>query len=131
MQFGTTKCRRCGIEFRFPLDYGIVAYCSAHCRVNSIECAGAEFKGAIKSNYYSKNRRKAMARGDKIDPYVIYVAYDWICSLCDTPIDPNLKLPDPMAATLEHKIPLAKNGLHTWDNTFPAHASCNFLKAAS
>lgn len=130
MTFGTVKCRRCGVEFRFPKEYGKVLYCSAMCRVADVESAGAQYKGCYKSKYYSKTRRRAMAAGDKIDPYIVYTAHDWMCCLCKEPIDPELRLPDLGAATLEHLVPLADGGTHTWDNVAPSHADCNFKKAA-
>jgi 5-methylcytosine-specific restriction endonuclease McrA len=128
--FEQSACLQCQIEFRFPREFGRVDFCSAHCRIAlSPPKTGAELKG-IRSRQ-NKRRRKKYECGDKIDPYVVYVHYDWVCQLCKVDIDPELRLPDHMAATLDHVTPLSAGGTHTWDNVVPAHAICNFKKAHS
>jgi 5-methylcytosine-specific restriction endonuclease McrA len=98
------------------------------CRVISKEpTSGAEWKGT--NARQNKRRRRAYTEGDKIDPYVVYSHFDWICQLCHEDINPELRLPEKMAATLDHIIPLCQGGTHTWDNVQPAHAICNFIKA--
>lgn len=105
-------------------------FCSAHCRIAAVPPkTGAELKGTRVR--YNKRRRKYYLCGDKIDPYVVYVHYDWICQICKEDIDPEVKMPEPMAATIDHVKPLCKGGTHTWDNVVPAHAICNFKKAQS
>lgn len=132
MTYATVKCRHCGVEFRFPKEYGRVLYCSALCRINDTNCGGEQYKGVVKPRYYSKQRRKIMAAGDRIDPYVVYVAHNWTCCICGKGIDPELRLPSPWAATLEHIIPLSAKDSpgHVWSNCAPAHAFCNFSKGA-
>lgn len=83
----------------------------------------------IKSRYYSKKRRAIYAKGEDINHLEIFEAHDWICCICKTKINRHLRLPNLMAATLEHIIPLSKGGTHTRDNIAPAHARCNFKKA--
>lgn len=68
------------------------------------------------------------AQGDEIDHLTLFYLHGWICWLCRKPINPRLRSPHPMAATVEHLVPLCKGGTHTWDNTAPAHAECNFSK---
>lgn len=128
MTLVSTKCRRCGTSFRFPKEFGAVRFCSALCRVtyNHIS-AGPELKGCGKR--YSKKRKALMAQGDRIDPYMVYVHFDWMCHLCNTRINPELTSPDPMSATLDHVIPLSRGGRHVWDNVLPAHLFCNELKS--
>lgn len=81
--------------------------------------------------YYSPKRRAVYAQGDCIDHLTLFELHGWICYLCKTPINRRLRLPHYMAATVEHLIPLAKGGTHTWDNVVPAHAKCNFGKSDS
>lgn len=128
MNLVSTKCRRCGTSFRFPKEFGSVKFCSALCRVTYYHISdGPELKGCGKR--YSKRRRAIMALGDKIDPYVIYVHFNWTCYLCNRKINPELTSPDPMSATLDHVIPLSRGGGHTWDNLLPTHLICNELKS--
>jgi 5-methylcytosine-specific restriction endonuclease McrA len=85
-------------------------------------------KRPIKKNYYSPKRRAIYARGEKINHLEVFEEHNWICVVCDQKIDKHLRLPNLMAATLEHIVPLCKGGTHTRDNVGPAHARCNFLK---
>lgn len=71
------------------------------------------------------------AKGDTIDHLTLFNLHGWICCICKGPIDPHRRMPDPLAATVEHRTPLAQGGTHTWDNVGPAHARCNFAKADS
>lgn len=76
-----------------------------------------------------KSRVLALKTGDKIDKVVLFASYDWICYLCKEKIDKRLLCPDPMAASIDHVVPLSRGGTHTWDNVMPAHAICNFMKS--
>jgi len=78
--------------------------------------------------YYSPKRRAIYAQGDEIIALVVFEMHAWTCSICGNKIDRRLRLPNYMAATIEHVRPLAHGGTHTWDNVRPAHAKCNFQK---
>lgn len=88
-------------------------------------------KSRYKGRYYSPKRRAIYAQGDQIDHLTLFNLYNWICNICEEPINPKLRFPHRMAATVEHVTPLSKGGTHTWDNVRPAHATCNFQKGAS
>jgi 5-methylcytosine-specific restriction endonuclease McrA len=81
--------------------------------------------------YYSPKRRAVYATGDDIDHLILFELHGWMCWVCKHIISPHLRMPNNMAATVEHIIPLCKGGTHTWDNVAPAHAVCNFSKADS
>ena len=85
-------------------------------------------KSRYKGRYYSPKRRAVYAKGDQIDHLTLFEQYNWICNICEEPIDRRLRFPNRMAATVEHIIPLCKGGTHTWDNVRPAHALCNWNK---
>lgn len=78
--------------------------------------------------YYSPKRRAIYARGDEIDALTLFELFDWTCIICKEKIDKRRRCPDYRAATVEHIVPLAKGGTHTWDNVGPAHYECNMLK---
>ena len=84
-----------------------------------------------KGKYYSPKRRAVYAKGDDIDHLTLFNLHGWTCVICKNPIDPARRLPDVLAATVEHLVPLCQGGTHTWDNVGPAHAECNFSKADS
>lgn len=84
-----------------------------------------------RGKYYSPKRRALYAQGDQIDHLALFELHNWICNICEEPIDRSLRFPNVMAATVEHVIPLCRGGTHTWENTRPAHAKCNFEKGAA
>lgn len=53
---------------------------------------------------------------------------DWVCYLCEQPIDRQLIWPDPESATTDHVIPLSRGGEHDPDNVRITHARCNSAK---
>lgn len=52
------------------------------------------------------------------------------CHICGEPIDYTLKWPNPRSFVVDHLIPIAKGGPHTFENTAAAHAECNSKKRA-
>lgn len=70
-----------------------------------------------------------MLAGDDIDPVALFERDNWLCHLCEEPIQPHRRCPDPLAATIDHVVPLSLGGRHTWDNVKAAHAFCNFRKS--
>lgn len=88
----------------------------------------ARFRKTSRIKYYSPKRRAVYAKGDDINALVLFELYAWTCCVCRKPINKHLRLPNYMAATIEHIVPLAKGGTHTWDNVAPSHALCNFQK---
>lgn len=89
------------------------------------------YQKRYKGKYYSPKRRAVYAQGDVIDHLELFIKHNWVCNICQKDIDPSLRFPNPMAATVEHVIPLSLGGAHTFDNVRPAHAQCNFNKGAS
>lgn len=66
---------------------------------------------------YERNRKTILATQE-------------ICAICGKPVDKTLKPPDPMSATVDHIIPIAKGG-HPSDlsNLQLAHRCCNIRKS--
>lgn len=53
-----------------------------------------------------------------------------ICHICKNKVDMNLNTNDDMYGSIDHVIPLAKGGTHTWDNIKLSHRICNSIKGA-
>jgi len=72
--------------------------------------------GAHRANY-EKNKKRILATQN-------------VCGICGKPVDMSLKYGDPMAPTIDHIIPVAKNG-HPSDisNLQLAHWTCNRQKS--
>lgn len=76
----------------------------------------ADRKGAHRANY-ERNRKRILATQNT-------------CGICGHPVDFSLKTPHPMSATIDHIIPVAKNGHPSdIDNLQLAHWTCNRQKS--
>lgn len=82
----------------------------------------------------SKSRRRAVERGlmaERIDPMAVFARDGWRCYLCGVETPRSLRgSNDPSAPELDHVIPLARGGAHTWANVKCACRACNGRKGA-
>lgn len=72
-------------------------------------------------------RRARMHRVDyePLDRREVFERDEWVCGLCGEQIDPELKYPDRMSASLDHLIPVSEGGPHTMSNVQASHWICN------
>lgn len=62
----------------------------------------------------------------------IIFASQTTCAICGKPVNFSLRYPNPMCATVDHIIPIAKGGHPSdLDNMQLAHFRCNLLKGQS
>jgi len=76
-------------------------------------------------------RRRARQRGVPAD--TVYIAellqeQKFRCSLCQKRINPKIKYPDSMSASIDHVIPLSQGGTGERSNLRAAHMGCNSAK---
>lgn len=69
--------------------------------------------------------RKYGGAYEVVRPRKIFERDEWVCQLCKKPIDPNAKVPQPLAATLDHIVPMSEGGDHVAENCRAAHFICN------
>lgn len=117
-------CARCGSKYAPAKTGGRVSeYCSGECRALAEKA----------SRRAAKSKRRAVIRGatvERVDPFVVFERDRWKCGLCgcDTPIGKRGSYDD-NAPELDHIIPLAKGGDHSYRNTQCACRRCNGLKS--
>lgn len=79
-----------------------------------------------------KHRQRARHYGvdyEPVNPAKVYLRDGWQCGICHKRVNPKLKYPNPMSASLDHVIPMALGGPHTYLNTQLAHLICNSMKS--
>lgn len=75
--------------------------------------------------------RRAKLRGlfvNGVDKDVLLDRDGWTCHICKGEIPKGLDWRHPLFPHIEHIVPLSKGGEHSYENTAPAHASCNLQK---
>jgi 5-methylcytosine-specific restriction endonuclease McrA len=88
--------------------------------------ASSPVKAKIKDD-----RRRAMkleAFIEDVDLAVVLEIHGPSCVVCAGQIDLDLSHPHPMSVSLEHVIPLARGGEHSYANCAPSHLRCNISK---
>jgi 5-methylcytosine-specific restriction endonuclease McrA len=91
-----------------------------------------EWRAANPDRYHAitaaaRDRRRlqiAETAVEVIDRAVVIAEHGMTCNLCHKPIESRADL------ELDHVIPLARGGTHTYDNVRPSHRSCNRRKGA-
>ena len=76
-------------------------------------------------------KRRALKANAIVETFLdkeIFERDNYICGICGQPIDKNLKYPDPQSVSLDHFIPLEKDGKHARNNVQAAHLRCNCSK---
>ena len=76
-------------------------------------------------------RRMRVEQADQGEPFApadVHARDGWTCQLCGRPIDPEVAWPDPMSASVDHIVPLARGGSHSMINVQSAHLGCNSRK---
>lgn len=110
------RCIACG-RSRFTASRGessIAHYCSRTCQRRTVRSR--------------RRARKRQAFVEEVWRPILFERDNWTCQLCGDPVDPDLKYPDPMCASVDHIVPLCAGGEHSYANTQLAHALCNSLK---
>ena len=76
---------------------------------------------AERRRWQSYNARKRNAFVEPVDPLVVLTAGGEMCALCEVPLTLT-------TVQVDHIVPLAMGGEHSYANTQPACASCNARK---
>lgn len=81
-------------------------------------------------NEYQHRReaRKLALDAERIDIERVWERDGWVCWICRAPVDPTKRFPDPSSRSIDHVIPLARGGAHTFANVATAHLRCNISK---
>lgn len=132
----TRQCSACGITHIRRARF--IRTCSMECHQANAEAAKQAYKDSPatkRAKRIAKSRRRAIIRGCKhtenIDPIKVFDRDGWLCHICGI----QTKREDrggtnPEAPEIDHIIPIAMGGTHTWDNVACACRGCNGRKGA-
>jgi len=100
-----------------------VRYCSLECR--------KRHAWSINSGSHRNRARRRGAKFEHIDPIAVFRRDGWRCQLCGLKLKPRDRgTTKPEAPELDHIVPLAAGGDHTWSNVQCACRACNAAKGA-
>lgn len=118
------ECKECGASFeQMTYDGRPVLYCSDVCREEVLR----------RRRGVQRSKRKARLRGasiENVDPVLVFEYDAWTCMICVQPTPKEKRgtyAPD--APELDHIVPLAKGGAHSYANTQTLCRSCNQAKS--
>ena len=133
-------CKECGKEYtprQYMKSQGLVlysnpGYCSHECS-RKAQNRLKKFAPSGKTGHYYKRARKY---GCEYVPGITLkklIKRDGLrCAICGEMCDPSdhswSEYSGPMYPSMDHKIPMAKGGGHTWNNVQVAHIICNSRK---
>lgn len=131
--FDDQTCPVCQMSFT-PSRYGQVN-CSNACAQKAFKDANwrkyyEPWNDRRRANHHKRRALKMELPADNIRPLEVYERDEWICGLCDKPVDRDSKWPAPLSPSLDHVTPLSLGGHHVYENVQLAHLRCNVSKGA-
>ncbi len=117
-------CSTCGKLFAPEFTGGgLGSFCGDECRDEARK----------KTMRVARSKRKAVILGatvERVDPFVVFWRDKWKCKLCGCKTPPNKRgTYADNAPELDHILPLAKGGEHSYRNTQCSCRKCNGLKS--
>jgi rubrerythrin len=87
---------------------------------------------ALKLKHKTLRRARQEIEAEAVNPYVVFHKAGWKCQICGVDTPRRLRgTYEPNAPELDHIVPLAKGGGHTWANVQCSCRRCNGAKGAS
>ena len=129
---GRFLCRRCKRPMPFLRGQGKWArFCSSECR----QSAAHARRTPGSKKHTTRAKKRGLPRQYSITLQKVAERDGWLCRLCCKTVDRGLDHHDPMAACIDHIVPLnmhanARHG-HVWNNVQLAHRRCNEAKGCT
>ena len=103
-------------------------YCDDHRQLHHKACRSKRRK-ILGSGTHRSRARFYGVEYEPVNRLVVFKRDNWTCGICRERIDPKLKYPHLKSASLDHIIPMANGGGHTYQNTQASHLVCNIKKS--
>lgn len=107
-------CKCCGKVFTSSLKSA--AYCSNECRK------------IVNNRTHDRRLNRCEVRDYSINIHQLYNKYNGICQMCGKKLTFDCDGNDDLHPSVDHIIPIAKGGNHTWDNVQLLCRKCNNFK---
>lgn len=78
----------------------------------------------------AKRARNRLVRTEKVKLETLRDKAAGHCGICKEELDSTLVFPNPYSTSIDHIVPLSKDGSHTLENLQLAHLQCNVRKGA-
>lgn len=118
-------CTECGRPFLASVRKPANCFCSRRCKNRAWKRSNPAARKIIDVR---RRMRKRAAYVADVSRSEIFERDQWVCRICRGPVDRSLPPRHPLAASLDHIIPLAKGGTHEPANVQLAHQRCNAAK---
>lgn len=119
-------CGTCGTKVAHPQRF-----CSEH-REAALKASRHRMTLRSRAKYGTTYRSRARKYGVEYQPVNkqrVFARDGWRCGICGKKVDQRLKDRHPMMASLDHIVPMALGGDHTYINTQCTHLCCNLRKS--
>lgn len=111
------------LEKRAKIAFACIECGSATLGRRRAQCCSRRCGNRITRRLY-RGRLRLLGR-DKIAKQLLGERDGWKCWICSGAVDPALSPSRPLGASIDHVLPVAAGGSHTWDNVRLAHLVCN------
>lgn len=116
------KCKECGNVFTPEYGNKRRVFCSDYC----LE------KSSHRIRRHKERAKLRLVKVETVDPIKVFMRDGWKCQLCHRKLNPQDKgTYKDTAPELDHIIPLAKGGEHSYRNTQCACRRCNAEKSSN
>lgn len=92
-------------------------------------CRKARMRDQKQDQKHRRRVRRSDATVEVVYRRKVYERDGWQCGICHRPLKRDAVVPHPLAATLDHIVPLAGGGEHSYANVQAAHFRCNSRKS--
>lgn len=106
------ECQHCGETFR--KDHPSQILCDRFCRAGAATCR--------------RSKRAVAAWVERVERIEVFERDGWLCHLCGGALQRGARVPERLAPTIDHIVPLTRGGEHSMANVAAAHFSCNSRK---
>lgn len=125
-------CKECGEEFERGYGSKRRVFCQELCAKkwdNRLNGGSLNTRARrVLRKFYGKLTPKIY---QAIKPLKVYERDEWQCKICGEAIDQHAEPRTTFSASVDHIVPLARGGTHTYSNVQAAHFECNWRKGAA